>query len=443
MKEEFLHYLWKYRLYMKDKLVDPDGNLIIVIDPGTYNRDAGPDFFNARIKTGNTIWAGNIEIHTRASHFNMHGHQNDPSYNNVILHVVGENDKKAFNSRGEEILTTVIEYDEEIFRRYEALVSNPYTIACQEHLPKTEKFMVSQWLTALAIERLEEKAASINEILQKTGNDWEETFYRMLCRYFGFRVNAEPFELLASTLPFRVIRKHSDNIFQIEALLFGAAGMLEEKLFREAINDDYFRALIKEFRILGTKYSIQPLHGWIWKFSRLRPANFPTIRISQLAAMLSVAGGLFRRMLEDRDIKVIKWLLEVPASDYWNEHFVFGKKVRHATRRTGDQATDILIINALVPVLFVYGKSHGRQDICDNALSLLEETAPEKNLIISEWGKAGFSGSSAFDTQALLQLRNEYCSRRRCLDCRIGNELIQKGRKLKDEDEVMMEPGLL
>jgi hypothetical protein len=440
MKEEFLHYLWKYNLYYKDKLFDNEGNLIKVIHPGMYNRDAGPDFFNAKIMINGTVWAGNVEIHIKSSHFDLHGHNNDPVYNNVILHVVSEIDRCVFNSKGDEVLTTIIRYDPALYERYESLVNNPWIIACQDHLHDINILLLRQWLTALSVERLEKKSETILDINAASGNDWEETFYRMLCRYFGFRVNAEPFEMLARALPFRIIRKHSDNIFQIEALLFGAAGLLEEGLFKEALTDKYYCDLIKEFRILSAKYTIQPIHGWLWKFSRIRPVNFPTVRISQLARMLSVAGGLFSRVLEAPDVLSIKSLLEVSASEYWDTHYVFGKEVRSVAKKTGSQATDILIINAIVPVMFVYGRSRNRQEVCDKAILLLEDTSAEVNLISAEWESAGLKVDSAFYSQALLQLRNEYCRKRRCIDCRIGSELISKGKLLKEDDELILEP---
>jgi hypothetical protein len=278
------------------------------------------------------------------------------------------------------------------------------------------------------------------KIFNVTCCDWAETFYRVLSRYFGFRVNTGPFEMLASAVPFRLIRKHSDNLFQIEALLFGTAGLLDEGLFREALNDLYYRDLIREYRVLSAKYSLKPLHGWIWKFSRLRPANFPTIRISQLAAMLSVTGGLFARTLEAASIKSLKSLFEVTASGYWDDHFVFGKKSRAWPKTTGSQAVDILLINAVIPMLFVYARSRSLNDISERAVSFLEEMDPEVNTVIAEWEKAGVRADSAFVSQALIQLRNSYCSRRRCLECRIGARLISSGRELKREDELMMEP---
>jgi hypothetical protein len=440
MKEEFLHYLWKYSLYNTNRLFDSDGNKISVIHPGEYNRDSGPDFFNARISIAGTVWAGNVEIHIRSSHFDIHGHQNDPVFNNVILHIVAENDRKVFNEKGEEVLTAEIEFDPALYERYESLINNPYTIACQDEIKKIDNILIRHWLNSLVIERFQDKSELILKIFSETGNDWEETFYRLLSRYFGFRVNTEPFEMLATALPFRIIRKHADNRFQIEALLFGTAGMLDEGLFKEAIYDKYYRDLIKEYKILSAKYSLKPLHGWIWKYSRLRPANFPSIRISQLAAMLSVAGGLFSKALEICDIRQLKEIFGVSASDYWDDHFVFGKQSRRIRKNTGSQATDILLINAVIPVIFVYGQSRDRQDICERAFTLLENTNAEENIIITEWEAAGIKAESAFYSQALIQLRNEYCKKRKCLDCRIGSKLILLGKKLKDREEMLLEP---
>jgi Protein of unknown function (DUF2851) len=440
MKEEFLHYLWKYGLYDKERLFDNEKNKIIVLDPGEYNRDSGPDFFNARISVAGTVWAGNVEIHTKSSHFNNHGHQNDPAFNNVILHVVADNDKRVFNAKGEEILTVEVSFDSYYYEKYTFLVNNPYIIACQDDIIKLDGILVRHWLNSLIIERFQTKSESILKIFSETGNDWEETFYRVLTRYFGFRVNTEPFEMLATALPFRVIRKHTDNIFQIEALLFGTAGLLETGLFKEALADEYYRNLIKEYTILSAKYSLQPLHGWLWKFSRLRPSNFPTIRLSQLAAMLSVAGGLFSKVLEAVDVAHIKELFEVSASGYWDDHFVFGKKSRNITKNAGSQAADILMINAVIPLIFVYGQSRDCQDISERALTFLEKIAPEENIIISEWKASGIIAESAFYSQALIQLRNEYCKRRKCLDCRIGNKIISQGKKLKNHEELLLEP---
>jgi len=440
MKEEFLHYLWKYGLYDQKRLKDSEQNEITVLNPGEYNRDSGPDFFNARISIGGTVWAGNIEIHTKASHFDLHGHHNDPAFNNVILHVVAENDKRIYNSRGDEIPAAEISFDPVYYEKYISLVNNPYIIACQDFIQDTDSILLRNWLSALLIERLQAKSESILKTFSDTGHDWEETFYRLLSRYFGFRVNTEPFEMLASALPFRIIRKHSDNIFQIEALLFGTAGLLETGLFREAIHEEYYTNLIKEYNILSAKYGLHPLHGWIWKFARLRPSNFPTVRLSQLALMLSVTGGLFSRVLEAKDIRQVRGLFEVAASSYWAEHYVFGKKSRSFTKHTGTQAADLLLINSVIPLIFVYGKQRACPEISERALSFLEEVPSEQNSIISEWEASGITSESAFYSQALIQLRNEYCKKRRCLDCRIGSKIISQGKPLKNSEELILEP---
>jgi hypothetical protein len=440
MKEEFLHYLWKYGLYSPDSLVDNEGNEIIVINPGEYNRDSGPDFFNSRILIAGTEWAGNVEIHARSSHFNIHGHHKDPAFNNVILHVVAENDRQVFNSSGEELLTVEIVFDKALYEKYLSLVNNSYIIACEDSIKKLDNIIVRHWLNSLVIERLQNKSSHILGILSETGNDWEETFYRLITRYFGFRVNTEPFEMLARALPFRIIRKHADNRFQIEALLFGTSGMLDEGLFKGAIDDYYYCSLMKEYRILSTKYSLKPIHGWIWKFSRLRPANFPTVRISQLAAMLSVTGGLFSKVLEATDISQLRGAFEVSASSYWDDHFVFGKKSSNISKSTGSLATDILLINAVLPLLFTYGKSRDCYDVSERVILFLETIKWEENSITEEWKRAGIVFESAFYSQALIQLRNGYCKIRKCLDCRIGNKLIRMGEELKKDEELLLEP---
>lgn len=440
MKEEFLHYLWKYSLYDAGSLLDRNGVEIFVIHPGEYNRDAGPDFFNARIRIDGTEWAGNVEIHTRSSFFESHGHSTDHAFDNVILHVVAVNDKKAFNSKGEELLTVEMKYDSLLYDKYLSLVNNPFVVACQNDIKLLDDFYVRHWLHALLIERLQMKSESIMKIFADTGNDWEETFYRILSRYFGFRVNSGPFEMLASALPFRVIRRHADNRFQIEALLFGTAGLLEEGLFREAVSDSYYKDLIKEFRVLSSKYSLHPIHGWLWKFSRLRPVNFPTVRISQLAAMLSVAGGLFSRTLEADDIKQLKMLFGVTASPYWNNHYVFGKESVSIQKNTGLQATEIFLINAVIPVIFIYGRFRDNNAICEKALSFLENIHAEENTVVRNWKVCGIGAGSAFSTQAMLQLTEQYCKKRRCLDCRIGSKIVSSGRFLRDKDEIILEP---
>ncbi len=440
MKEEFLHFLWKYGLYHQESLRTTDGYKIEVLYPGDYNRDSGPDFFNARIRYRDIEWAGNVEVHAKASHFNLHGHNRDHAYDNVILHVVAVNDCQVYSASGTAITTVEIAFDSFIYQKYLNLVNNPCSIACQEEISSVSNFYVRHWLNVLVVERLEEKYRMVAKMFEETGNDWEEVLYRMISRYFGFRVNAEPFEMLASALPFRIIRKHADNRLQVEALLFGTAGLLTEGLFRDAISDEYYRELLREYYILRTKYSLKLLHGWIWKFNKLRPVNFPTIRLSQLAGMLCVAGGLFSRVLETKEIHELRNLFSVSASKYWDTHYIFGKVSKEEKKNTGELATGIIIINAVVPVLFTYGKIKDKIEYCSRSLDFLENSSPEDNRIIREWKAAGLIANSAFDSQGLLQLRTAYCNKRKCIHCRIGNKLILNGIVLKNEDELMLEP---
>jgi hypothetical protein len=440
MKEEFLHWLWKNRFYDSGSLCDRDAGQIEVINPGEYNRDSGPDFFNTRITVGGTDWAGNTEIHVRASDWYRHGHHTDHAYDNVILHLVHDEDTDVYTASGRRLITARPAYDPALWENYLGFVNNPSPLPCSGLIGMTDGFIVKHWLWTVAVERLERKSNEVREILARTGNDWEETIYRLIARYFGFRVNTDPFEMLASRLPLKIIRKHSDNLLQVEALLFGTAGLLDEALFREAVTDSYYLLLTREYKILRTKYSLLPADGWLWKFHRLRPANFPTVRLSQLAALLTHSEGLFSRVLECRDNDSLRKLLGVSVSGYWNSHYQFGKEVPPTSGRAGRQSVDLLIINAVAPLLFVYGKTRQQQEWCDRAVDILDSLPPEENSVVTDFTRAGLKAESAFASQALLELRNLRCRFHRCLDCAIGSSLISLGQGLKKSSSLFLEP---
>lgn len=440
MKEEFLHWLWKNRLFSADDLNDEEAGRIEVVNPGEYNRDSGPDFFNTILVISGTVWAGNTEIHINASDWYRHGHHTDHAYDNVILHIVYNNDAEAFTASGRRLLTARPGFDPMLWENYIDFVNNPSPLACSGLFGRTDSLRIKRWLYDLGTERIERKSGEISGILEKTGNDWEETLYRLISRYFGFRVNTDPFELLASRLPLKIIRKHADNLLQVEALLFGTAGLLEEALFREAVNDEYYLLLTREFRILKAKYGLQPVDGWLWKFHRLRPANFPTVRLSQLAALLANSDGLFSRVLECNDMISIRNLLMVKSSSYWNSHYLFGKEVARTTGQAGRQSVDLLIINAIVPLLFVYGKTKQQPGRCSRAVDILENLPPEENSIVTDFVEAGLSPESAFASQALIELRTAWCRYHRCLDCLIGSSLIAMGQKMRDPGSLLLEP---
>ncbi len=440
MKEEFLHWLWKNRFFDAGRLCDSEAGTIEIITTGDYNRDSGPDFFNTRLRVDGTAWAGNTEIHVNASDWYRHGHHTDHAYDNVILHLVHNDDAEVYTASGRRLLTLRLEFDPALWENYIDFVNNPSVLACAGLIAKTDAFMVKHWLWSLAVNRLERKSNEIREMLGKTGSDWEETLYRLISRYFGFRVNTGPFEMLSSRLPLKIIRKHSDNITQVEALLFGTAGLLDEALFREAVTDDYYLLLTREYRVLKAKYSLQPVDGWMWKFHRLRPANFPTVRLSQLASLLTHSDGLFSRVLESRDRESLRALLSVRASAYWNNHYIFGMVVPATAGRAGRQSADLLIINAIGPVVFVYGKLKQQQERCDWALDILDSLPPEENSVVTDFREAGLIPESAMASQALIELRTLWCRYHRCLDCLIGSSLIGMGHKIRGSSSIFLEP---
>ncbi len=440
MKEEFLHWVWKNRFFDAGRLCDREAGPIEVITTGDYNRDSGPDFFNTRLTVDGTAWAGNTEIHINASDWYRHGHHTDHAYDNVILHLVHNNDAEVYTASGRRLLTLPLEFDPSLWENYIDFVNNPSVLACAGLIGKTDGFMTKHWLWSLAVDRLERKSNEIREMLGKTGSDWEETLYRLISRYFGFRVNTGPFEMLSSRLPLKIIRKHSDNMIQVEALLFGTAGLLDEALFREAVTDDYYLLLTREYRVLKAKYSLQPVDGWMWKFHRLRPANFPTVRLSQLASLLTHSDGLFSRVLESRDRESLRVLLGVRASAYWNNHYIFGREVPTTAGRAGRQSADLLIINAIGPIVFVYGKLKQQQERCDWALNILDSLPPEENSVVSDFTEAGLRPESAMASQALIELRTLWCRYHKCLDCLIGSSLISMGHKIRGSSSIFLEP---
>ncbi|MCJ7820998.1 MAG: DUF2851 family protein [Bacteroidales bacterium] len=440
MKEEFLHWVWKNGLFDPASLHDKDSGPVEVVTPGEYNLDAGPDFFNTRLIIGGTSWAGNTEIHINASDWYRHGHHTDHAYDNVILHLVVNNDTEAFTASGRKLVTANISFDEAIWENYLDFINNPSLLACSGHINRLDMLKVRHWIFSVTIGRLERKSNKTGEILKKNGNDWEDTLYRLVSRYFGFRVNTDPFDMLASHLPLKVIRKHADNLLQVEALLFGTAGLLDVSLFREALADDYYRVLCREYHILQSKYSLQPVDGWMWKFNRLRPANFPTVRIAQLAALLADGQGLFSRVMECHDASELRALLSVSASDYWNTHYLFGKQVQNASVKAGRQSVDLLIINAIVPLLFLYGKMKQNDDRCEMALDILDSLPPEDNSIVRDFLAAGIRPDSAFTSQGLIDLRISWCRYHKCLNCHIGSSLIAMGHNLRRSDSLFLEP---
>ncbi len=420
MKEEFLHFIWENKLFEKDSLSTVDGEPLQIIHPGRHNTHAGPDFFDARIRIGETLWAGNIEIHPKASDWNRHGHQKDPAYRNTILHVVAVPDLQIFNDSGAKVPALVIKWPLWIENNYETLIRSHDWIGCASQLYQVDPFRIRFFLNGIVIERLKEKIEAISRILTETSDDWSETFYCMLARSFGLRENALPFEMVARSLPQSVLARHHDSLFQIEALLFGQAGLLGDELFA----DDYYLDLRKEYTFLALKYGLKPIAGHLWKFMRMHPANFPTIRLAQFAALIHHSKGLFSSVIEAANLDELKQLFSLTASQYWDDHYSFNKPSVSMKKVFGDQIFKLIVINVVVPFYFLYGDNQNKLILKDRALEILEQMPAEENSLIKRWTEAGIMSENALESQALLQLQRNYCEPRRCLECTIGHKII-------------------
>ncbi len=418
--EYFLHYIWKNKLFDSKNIFDDEGNPIEVLSPGIQNTDAGPDFFNAKIKINNTIWAGNVEIHSNASDWYKHNHHKDKAYNNVILHVVADCDKETKSEDGKKIPCFILNYEKKLSEKYLNLINNKNAISCNNYISSVDKLILNTWLSRLLIERAEQKTEYVKSLLEFKNNHWEEIFYITTAKSFGFKVNALPFELLAKSLPSIILAKHKNNKFQIEALLFGQAGMLDNKL-----QDDYFQKLKKEYRFLKTKYNLTSVENHLWKFLRIRPSNFPTIRISQFADLIYKSSHLFSEIIETKNISELEKMFDIQASEYWNTHYNFGKESPFKEKRFGKSAVKNILINTVIPILFLYGQEKDKIEITEKAINFLENIKPEKNNITKKWKNTGLKIKNAYFSQALIQLYNEYCIKKRCLDCRIGHQFIQ------------------
>ena len=416
--EAFYHFVWQHKLYRTDNLKTVDGLPLEVIHPGLLNNDAGPDFFNAKIKIDGILWAGNVEIHSKSSDWNLHRHQYNEAYDNVILHVVAAYSSPIQNTLGNDIPTLALEVDPKVYAQYDTLLQEKKTIACSDILPQIDPLFLVNYRDRLVTERLQRKSAQIDDILEKTNGDWESVFFQTLCRNFGFGLNADAFERLGKSLSYKLIAKHRDNLLQLEALFFGQAGFLED-----AIEDTYYLELQKEYQFLKVKYDLHPLDKHLWKFLRLRPSNFPTIRIAEIAHLWHLHDSLLHQIIS-ADNSTIENLFTAGTSQYWDTHYVFGKLSDQRKKTLGKAAIRTLAINTVAPVLFCYGRSKGNAELCDKAISLLEELPPENNHIITEWNTLGLVSKSAYDSQAQLQLYNEYCRHKKCLHCNIGHHFL-------------------
>lgn len=416
MTEEFLYYLWKYRVFRLDALKTTCNRDVEILYPGDRNNNQGPDFTNARIVIDGTLWAGNVEIHIKSSDYFRHHHENDPAYANLVLHVVYEADMEDARFPTLELKNRTDEY---LFFRYLQFTGTKEWLACGNQITKLEAVELESWISRMTTERLEKKCKQLESIHSNTRNNWLETFYIVLARSFGFTVNNEPFEHLARKVPYTIIQKHRDQQIQVEALLFGMAGMLEEHY-----DESYPRQLQNEFKALRKKIDTIPLEKHIWKYHRLRPPNFPDMRIAQFAGLTGRREKLFSELFEIDVHQDLHELLDAPVSKYWNEHYRMGVPSEIKSGVAGTDSLDGIIINAIVPTLFFYGKEKRLPEYCEKAIDILEKTKEEKNSILKRWKFIGVPAGNAARSQGLIYLEQSYCSRKGCLDCAVGRKLI-------------------
>lgn len=421
MKENLLHFIWKLKLFAAPNLVGVLGEKISVLSSGNQNFNSGPDFENAKILIDNQLWYGNVEIHVKSSHWYTHNHEVDTRYNSIILHVVWEHDVAVFRSDNREIVTLELKnsISSNLLKSYAVLFNKNFNwINCENQIKYSNQFVLSHWLERLYIERLEFKALAIAEILKKTENNWEAVLFVMLAKNFGLKVNGEAFYNFAVSINFEIVRKVSHNLEQLEALFFGQAGLLNDE-----IESSYYKKLQNEYKFLQSKYKLSPISSHQVQFFRLRPQNFPTIRLSQLAVLYHNMLNLFAQLMEFQKISQFYNLLSVSTTDFWKTHYTFNKKTAFSAKKLTKPFIDLLLINTIIPLKFMYAKYVGENQM-NNLLDLLYELKPEKNAIISNFNALEIKSENAFKTQALLQLKNEYCNKKRCLECEIGKNIL-------------------
>jgi hypothetical protein len=421
--EDFVKYLWKFQKFEKQNLLSVEGQKIEILKTGFTNTDAGPDFSHARIMIDGIEWAGNVEIHVKTSEWFQHRHESNLAYENVILHVVWEADKAVFRADGSQIPTLELKNrtDKKLIQKTKELVDNQLVIPCQNQFEGISSLTKRQALDTAMMQRLQIKADLVYQKWEANNRDWEQTTYEILARNFGFKINAEPFEQLASNLPIKILQKHKENLSVVEAMIFGLAGFLNQ-----TSADDYQANLAKEFEFYQAKFSLsnKQLNKSEWKFLRLRPANFPTIRLAQFANLIHQQKSFFSLFTETKNYEEICRNLATTQSDYWQQHYDFAKQPASKMAGLGKASIENIIINSVIPILFAYGQSIDNQELKDRAIAFLEEIKSEKNHITDFWKTNDLPIKTAFDSQASIELFNNFCAKKRCLECAIGIKIL-------------------
>ncbi|WP_276502151.1 DUF2851 family protein [Terrimonas pollutisoli] len=421
--ERLLQFIWRFQYFNKAELITAEGERLQIILPGQYNNNQGPDFTNAKIVIGNTTWAGTIELHIKTSDWRKHKHERDKNYDSVVLHVVWDDDSPGHSP--EEVNTIpVLELKNRVAKvlldRYEELMHSPAFIPCEKSIHLVRDITWNSWKERLLAERLLRKAAIAENYLQQNNSHWEEVFWWMLAKNFGMKVNAEAFEAMARSLSLNILAKHKNQIHQVEALLMGQTGLLDKNF-----EDDYPALLKREYKFLKSKYNLEPIHISLYSL-RMRPGNFPVIRLAQLAMLVHQSSHLFSKIKETESAKEIRELFDVTANDYWHYHYQFDEASSFRKKKTGVSMVDNIIINTVTPILFAYGSYHNENKYKEKALHCLEQVSPEKNVITKGFEKLNVENKNAWDSQALIELKNEYCSKHKCLSCATGNAILKQ-----------------
>ncbi|MCA1920184.1 MAG: DUF2851 family protein [Flavobacterium piscis] len=421
MKEDFLHYLWKFKKFDTLNLKTAQEEQITIIKTGDYLELAGPDFFNAQITIGNQKWAGNVEIHLKSSDWYVHGHEKDAAYENVILHVVWEHDTEIFSRDNNEIPVLILKdyVASEILSNYNSLVMPKSWIFCEKDIGKIDDFIIKNWQERLFFDRLERKSKFIYDLLEETNQDWEGVLFVLLAKNFGLNTNGNSFLQIAKSIPFSIVRKESFEIENLEALLLGTSGLLDDDK-----EDIYFTDLKLRYYYLLNKYQLEKRHIDSVQFFKHRPDNFPTIRLSQLANLYHKHQNLFSKVTVLKSVKSVYELLNVSASVYWSNHYQFDKESLRKPKSLSKSFMDLIIINTIIPIQFAYSNIRG-ESIAEELIAFMNEVTPEKNAIIDKFQSFGVSAKNAFETQTLLELKNEYCNQKACLKCVLGVELLK------------------
>ena len=428
--EEILHYVWKHKLFPLNELTTTDGREVEVVDPGLHNRDAGPDFFNVKVRIGDTLWVGNVEIHLRSSEWYAHGHDRDPKYNNVVLHVVAEADTDVLTDDRRYLPQLILKVPDSVREHYDELLTTDHYPPCYRIIKDLSPLLVHSWMAALQTERLEQKTQAIAERVRQCDGSWEDAYFQTLARNYGFGINGDAFEQWARNIPLNAVGKHRDDLFQIEAFFLGQAGLLSTESipprYRDAaLNEDYFIRMQNGYAYLSHKFQLKPMDFATWRFLRLRPQNFPHIRISQLATLYHERRAGLSALVECETVDALRQLFSTHVTPYWETHYAFGAESKRSSKKLSVSSADLLIINTAIPMLFAVGRHRQKEELCDRAFDLLEQMKAEKNHIITMWQECGLNVKSAGDTQALIQLKREYCDRKDCLRCRFGYEYLR------------------